>query len=489
MALPRAAWPSNTSNYPTASQIAPLVSRVWLDHHDGMWAEDRINPTDHMAPYGQYQRAMISAAAALACLNPDATSAASRSSTAPTSTAFKEMIYGLLQAGIDTWGLTQDLTHTWEGGGGKGGGRKFAVVFAGKMFGSNAYSGLASGLPSMATGPWTVQRLINVPQNGTPTAVPRFAEDSQMYEANSGALTTGNRGDWDWQGSPWMWGANYGDRGRQHDAPDSGQWSYGQHEGESKRFQSSSAYVGMTIAVRMFGLEGAWANPAFLGYMDRWMIPVHAGVVTAYQSASSSTGLYGGITTPYTASRFAHDLNPQNVGLNPPFTMDIWNLHRWQPDLTGTGPVAIRPNGFTWDTNVPAGTGSACTGIRAPTMLTQFDAVAGTTILVEAYCSETFTGTSPVWLTFFIGGLYSSSGVTLTYTGALNSDTVYVDPSTAWSSYLLPTTFGYQAQRIDLTSSLIGIDVAMQGVFLEIPATQGQGGCVAASNAMILRVH
>jgi hypothetical protein len=490
--LPRVAPHPNATNHPEPADLVPFFDKVWLEHISGEIAGYQMCPTDHMPWYGGSHRALISSASLLATVNPDSpTVPDGPSASVPLSADFRAMIYGMLQVGIDTWGLMQDESHAFEAGGGLMGGRKFLVAFAGKMFGANAYDGPVYDMD----GPWTMQRLVS----GVMTSLPRFKEDQQFFEAPSTALApVAVRVDWDWQGSPWMWGGDLGDRDYQHLPPAT--WSYDDaHYSEAYRICCSTpAFVGIALSMRMLDMEGVFANPAFFGGLDRYMILEHPSVYSQvwavgvtprnvdYMPVYDSMGVvidYVPIQGTGAYHRAPEDYNPASTedGL---FVTDMWNAHRWHANQ---GQIRIVPDGFTFADSVDRGAGSPppCPEARNPVMLTQMLVDVGapasiTPILVEIYASESY------WLPplLMIAGDYYPAGFSAqAVLGSPNDVVTYVDLANVVWLGSSTNGLGYFAEVVPIPSGIAGYELAMQALFV------GATGCYSMTNALVVEVE
>ena len=475
--LPRVGMPSTTYPPPSYAAMKQMFNKVWLEHISGEGNSFTLFPTQHMGTYGEYQREAVSSAALLAMTNPDASIPNGPLSTAPSNADFREMIYGMLQVGIDTFGLMQDPTHSFEGTGGQVGGRKFLVAFAGHLFGNNRYTGPVYSM----NGPWTVERHVN---NALITDYPRFKEETQFFSApDQFAAPSLRAGSWDWQGSPWMWSNAVSDRLRQVDPPT--QWTSGGRFSEGYFFCCSvPPFVGMALALRMLDLEATWANPGFFGVIDRYMIQEHQNAFAQFQAAgiSPQAGRY---------YRWPKELNSNNPYLNPPvFSLEFWDAYRW---ANNQGTVELRPANVTFDDRIAQGTGAACPLLHRPVMLTQHRAQVSGKVLAELYSNE--QDWLPVCL--LVAGNYYTAGFSLQQTlfpGAANDATLHIDPAGAILITGLTNAYGYLGQVLDMpsSSSAIGTSLAIQTI-VGTPSLLGLGGsvapCVGTSNVLFFAVE
>jgi len=233
-------------NLPKVSSMTVSKLREWSGHfYSSPWLDACFfgfdAPTDYMTHYSaETGRAVGIATLFLAC---DFTQAQKDS-----------LMTGLLQYGIDLWGIVRgcNASRGWPAHGGHGTGRKWAMMFSGIM--------------------------LNDPEMTEPTVTYpelRIGEDMQtLYDSGwTGATVVyaGHQGVWN--GEPVSTTPGWGPY--EHLLPS--QWyccesGYTIPLGEGyRRCCTSHAWIGEALAVRIMHAEGSWDHPAFFDYVDRWM--------------------------------------------------------------------------------------------------------------------------------------------------------------------------------------------------------------------------
>ena len=311
-----------------------FFDKVWLDHNNE-WAENILNPTDHMPGYGAHVAKIVSMASLVLM-----------ESRVSETTAMEALLRGMLQVGIDTFGLYND-GRDFIAGGGKRAGRKWPMFFAGLMFNQPAMS-VNGDFSRIPTGPY----------NGSGTFPFRFKEDDQVYVDGlvPSPPTPGYQFRPDWQGSKWKWcsthaygGANlnFNDSAPNATTPKYPQnwggaiypgWQYDHYNNESYRFCCSSAEaVGFNLAARMMpGGIKAWQNQAFFGYFDRYMLPLSDLACQRYDDIPGWTPhrVRSHVLSSEAGSPSAADL----------YVLRMWQEYRWAHHQEGV--VAVYPLGF-----------------------------------------------------------------------------------------------------------------------------------------------
>ena len=167
-------------------------------------------------------------------------------------TAKKEkLLVGMVQNGIDLWGIAKSGFKGWPAWGGHGSGRKWPIIFAGMMLGDN----------QMAQPTVTYPNLL-------------FGEDMQ---------TKYDKG---WTGADVVYAGHRGVDANGQDVVSTPGW--GQYEklepkdwpndpaepGMNEMYRrccTSHAWVGMALAAKIMHAEKNWNHDAFFNYVDRWM--------------------------------------------------------------------------------------------------------------------------------------------------------------------------------------------------------------------------
>ena len=165
----------------------------------------------------------------------------------------EKLLIGLVQYGIDLWGMVRAGHPGWPAFGGHGSGRKWPIIFAGMMLGDE-----------------------DMVSPNTKYPMVKFGEDMQtMYgDCWTGAKVVyaghlGKDGDKVKKG----WGAY--EHLRPGDWPDSQADHTGgkiEYIGETyRRCCTGHAWVGEALAARIMHAEKNWGHDAFFDYVDRWM--------------------------------------------------------------------------------------------------------------------------------------------------------------------------------------------------------------------------
>jgi hypothetical protein len=171
------------------------------------------------------------------------------------------LMKGLLQYGIDLWGIVRacNASRGWQAHGGHGSGRKWPMIFSGIMLGDAAMAAPTQTYPDL-----------------------RIGEDMQTSwdfcwaTGDSNYVYTGHQGIWKKlpvSTSP-GWGPYEGTPPSQWYCCESG---YTTPLGESyRRCCTSHAWIAEGLSARLMNAMGLWNHPAFFGYCDRWMTPSRA---------------------------------------------------------------------------------------------------------------------------------------------------------------------------------------------------------------------
>ena len=246
------------SDTPDPTTIEPLFARVWLDHCPD-WMSRFMHPLLNMKDYGRDFTADTGSAALL--VNMDFTLPQKR-----------KLVIGLCQLGIDNWANVLGGA-TWPGLGGQGSGRKFPILFAGRMLNDAAMLNVGVSHPSYYRGPNTTNSI--------------FSEDCQTFyveETSPGIYNWGN-GNYNAShvGIP-EWGNNHTTMIYR----DNSSWTYDPY----RVCCTFNAYQGFVLAVRVMGLRAAWNHQALFDYMDRYMQTETTGNYTNYWIRWHGTAWY-----------------------------------------------------------------------------------------------------------------------------------------------------------------------------------------------------
>jgi hypothetical protein len=510
------------------NDLSPAVmkhsfDRVWLDHYPGEWAEDNVHPSAHLPGYGQYTMHQVSLAAGVLLTDyyhPTPLTTVEQQETDD----FKALLYGVLQFGIDSWGLLQNGSawtwngtgftdvptgdsHRFEGGGGKGGGQKFPMLLCKKLFAANAYS-VASD-PTATTDMSPPQRVLHENSGHSFTTLPAaerwvFKEDEQAFSGTLVPPSFTTQVDWAWQGSPWKWRKDddaVSSSWYQHEVPTgnnlpnpaSGQndlWSYINAHSELYRFSVSETYVGIALAARQLNMMEDWANDAFFGYVDRWMIPQHAAANMLYGALLQAAP--GDPTAPFTAHIGAPHRDGQRFGFpSRDFCKTMWDKYRWHGIQRGvqTWPDPGTLNlPLAFNAMLPASSllqsvppCAPYTSERVPMLVTQHRPVGGNPMLFELYVEPAFTGN---FVSLMFTGAPLPQGARLPAPTWSTQPIVFIDPGIiTGSSATVASPYGYTSWGYSIPSAFIGADLAAQAVLWSAD------NCWLVSNALAFQVQ
>jgi hypothetical protein len=248
----------------TIGDFARLFERPWLDvcffHFDA--------PAEYQPQYGREAGRAVGIAALLLCLDfPREEKQA--------------LLIGLVQYGIDLWGMIRSGHRGWPAHGGHGTGRKLPLVLAGMLLGDSRMASPNRHYPHVD-----------------------FGEDMQ---------TVHGRG---WSGATALYAGHVGkdgegDLGPYEDAPPD-RWPG--DLGESyRRCCTSVAWVGEALALRLLKAEPLWNHPAFFDYVDRWMTEDDSAQIDAIRKARGKD-----YSAPWARQRQAWD----------PFVDQMWARYR-----------------------------------------------------------------------------------------------------------------------------------------------------------------
>jgi hypothetical protein len=257
------------SNIPTLSTSIAKVSRPQIDCYSSYIGGD-CAPKANQQPYGREMADDIAEVALQLTLD-------------YTNEQLSPALIGMIQIGIDHWGTVQDGGY-WVADGVIWPGRKFPILFAGKMLGETFN-------PSLKIG----------------SGLYRFHEDGQTYYYDDDSLpaTTnasfGSPGAYTCKGQKgWIGIAGGGAGGiALWRAKDNTSYGYVLHEHmdvanwadnttdyhdkqEQYRRDGSIRFIGMGLSGIIMGLKSTWNHDAFFDYCDRWMTEDDSDAYTAY---------------------------------------------------------------------------------------------------------------------------------------------------------------------------------------------------------------
>ncbi|MBL8728358.1 MAG: fibronectin type III domain-containing protein [Planctomycetes bacterium] len=257
---------------PSLASTATQFSRVWLDHC-AHWTSGRMHPVQNMPSYYRDFTALTGTAGLL--LNCNFTDAQKR-----------DLLVRFVQVGID-WHRHMVVGARW-GVNGHCNGRKFPILFAGKVLNDSEMLSVGTTYPLHFLGP----------DNPGNTIVP-FSEDGQTFyvaETSPGVYNWGYGGyNASHVGLP-EWGNFHANGGSQDIDGDYATWLPPPGRGDYRRCCSANGWVGTTLTMRAMGLQSAWAHQAHFDYMDRYVqmepdgewteswVPWHASMWHTYRS-------------------------------------------------------------------------------------------------------------------------------------------------------------------------------------------------------------
>lgn len=207
-------------NIPSWEEFERYFQRPWID--DLMsWAQQELVPYENGPNYGREHARLVSMASLMLMLDLPAERK-------------EKLTIGLIQRGIDLYGLAM-IGCYWNEGGGHSSGRKWPILFASIMLDNPQLT----ELPSTAF----------------------FQEDTQTYYGKG----------WFGQTTLWQMIIHHGKRDTYEEKLPS-QWEKWDKTSESYRnCCTSSAWVGTALAARYFKAVKIWGHDAFFDYVDRWM--------------------------------------------------------------------------------------------------------------------------------------------------------------------------------------------------------------------------
>lgn len=228
---------------PAFTTVMPSFERPWLDHSPG-WESRYFHPRLNMPDYGRDLASTFNEAALMCNTN------------APLADR-QALAIRLVQIGIDFWGNKSNGCW-WEGTGGHGSGRKFPILFAGRLLNDAAM--LSTGQAFLS------QRALS----GSNTT--HFGEDCQTFFVEQTSATQINWGHGGYSqadlGMP-----EYGFSHVSWPNNDRAIWT-----ADSYRVCcTANAWIGAVLCARMMGLKQAWAHDALFDYTDRFAVTEPAG--------------------------------------------------------------------------------------------------------------------------------------------------------------------------------------------------------------------
>ena len=242
-------------NVPQWELFERYFERPWIDHLMS-WEQQELVPYENGPNYGREHARVVSTASLMLMLD------------VPTEQKEKLTI-GLIQRGIDLYGLAINGGY-WNEGGGHSSGRKWPILFARIMLDE----------PELTTLP--------------PTAI--FQEDTQTYYGKG----------WFGQSALWQMIIHHGRRDTYEEKHPS-QWEKWDKTSEAyRKCCTSSAWVGTTLAAWYLKAVKLWGHDAYFDYTDRWMRE----------------------DDPYEEARGEHTRPEQETKAFDPFVTAMWKKYR-----------------------------------------------------------------------------------------------------------------------------------------------------------------
>jgi len=205
---------------PSWEKMERYFQRVWLDHLIS-WEQQELVPNENQPNYGREYSRLVSLASLMLSLD------------VPQKQKEKLGI-GLIQLGIDLYGIAMNGGN-WNEGGGHSSGRKWPILFAGMM--------------------------LNKDQFFTLPATVFFQEDAQTYYGQG----------WFGQTVLWQmiqhhgWRTTYEEKMPQD-------WEQWDKTSESYRVCCNAvSWIGTALVARYMKAIQLWGHDAYFDYVDRWM--------------------------------------------------------------------------------------------------------------------------------------------------------------------------------------------------------------------------
>lgn len=253
--------------------------RPWIDHLMS-WSQQQLVPNENGPTYGREHARIVSIASLMVSLD------------VPREKKEKLTI-GLIQRGIDLYGLAKAGGY-WNEGGGHSSGRKWPILFASIMLGE--------------------PELTHLPE----TAI--FQEDTQTYYGKG----------WFGQTALYWMIQHHGKRSRYEEKPPE-QWEKWDRTTESYRICCNAvSWVGTALTARHMKAVRLWNHDAFFDYVDRWMRE----------------------DDPYAAARGKHPRPKAETTTFDPFVTAMWKAHRkTSPDqeMAGNPRMWVWKEGGSWE--------------------------------------------------------------------------------------------------------------------------------------------
>lgn len=263
---------------PSWNEFERYFQRPWIDHLMS-WSQQQLVPNENGPNYGREHARLISIASLMLSLD------------VPREQKEK-LTFGLIQRGIDLYGLAMSGAY-WNEGGGHSSGRKWPILFASIMLGEPSLSRLPG------------------------TAI--FQEDTQTYYGKG----------WFGQTALYWMVQHHGKRSRYEEKPPS-QWEKWDRTTESYRLCCNAVgWVGTALTARYMKAIKLWNHDAHFDYVDRWMRE----------------------DDPYKKTRGAYPRPEMETTTFDPFVTAMWKAHRKhapEQDMAGDPRMWVWGEGRSW---------------------------------------------------------------------------------------------------------------------------------------------
>ena len=225
---------------PSMGAIAPRFQRVWLDHVSS-WTSRYMHPIQNMPDYGRDFTSLLGTGFLMANL------------AGHTNAQKRDLVVRLVQIGIDFHANVLN-GGTWEGVGGQGSGRKFPILFAGRLLGDSQKLNIGVTHPSGFFG------------NNHPNNRSQFGEDCQTFYVQQTSPGVYNWGYGGYDAS-WLGRAEWGNGHTHMPNLDNSNWNHDSY----RRCCTANAWNASVLVARVMGLRDEWNHPALFDYTDIYM--------------------------------------------------------------------------------------------------------------------------------------------------------------------------------------------------------------------------
>lgn len=260
---------------PSWGEFERYFQRPWIDHLMS-WSQQQLVPNENGPNYGREHARVISIASLMVSLD------------VPKEKKEKLTI-GLIQRGIDLYGLAM-VGGYWNEGGGHSSGRKWPILFSSIM--------------------------LDEPQISQLPETAFFQEDTQTYYGKG----------WFGQTALWQMIQHHGKRATYEEKPPE-EWEKWDKTSESYRTCCNAvAWVGTALTARYMKAIKAWNHDAHFDYVDRWMRK----------------------DDPFEAARGERGRPKSETTTFDPFMTEMWYAHRKDAPRQ---EMAGNPRKWVWEGN------------------------------------------------------------------------------------------------------------------------------------------